>query len=271
MVMSRCSPPQTAASLFAVRPLVIAALHLPDRASDRGMSMARLEDYVLANAEVFADAGVPAIMLQDETREPAAATPDTVAVMTSLGRLIRSHFPKLELGIIIRAHDHAAALSVAHAVGAGFVRIKVFVGGVMAAEGPKDALGPLVGTFRSNLKRDDIGVLADVHDRTSYPRTNVPHDHAAFWAQQLGADGLIITGGSFEDSLERIRKARAAEVTAPILLGGGATADNIKQALRHADGVIVSRAMMRTGTTTSERIHWDGEAARRFMDAAAAA
>jgi hypothetical protein len=269
--MLQQTSPQTAATLFSVKPLVVAALHLPDRSADRGMSMAWLEDYVLANTAIFANAGVPAMMLQDSTREHAFATPDTLTVMAALGRLVRNEFPKLELGIIIQAHDHAAALAVAHAIGAGFVRIKVFAGGVMAAEGPKDALGPQVRAYRNSLRRDDIGVLADVHDRTSYPRTDVPHDQAAFWAQQLGADGLIITGGSFEDSLERARKARAADVTVPILLGGGATAANIKQALGCVDGAIVSRAMMKAGTTASDRIHWDGDAAKRFMDAAAAA
>jgi predicted TIM-barrel enzyme len=260
--------PQSKATLFATKPLVVAALHMPDMASARGTSMARLEDYVLANATIFADAGVPAMMLQDCTREAAGAAPDTVAIMAALGKLLRTELPALQIGIIIQAHDHAAALAVAHAIGAGFVRIKVFVGGVMTAEGPRDSLGPMARAYRHNLRRDDIAILADVHDRTSYRRADVPHEQAAYWAEQTGADGLVITGDSFADSLDRVRKAREAGVTAPILLGGGVTAANVAQALACTTGVIVSRAMMKANTTSNDRLHWDSDAAKGFMDVA---
>ena len=133
---------QSAASLFACSPLVVAALHLPDLVGARRMPMAQLEDYLLSNAAVFAQAGIPSIMLQDQTKEPGPATPETLAIMGSLGRLLRTQYPQFQLGIIVQAHDHAAALAVAHAVGAAFVCIKVYVGGVMAADGPRDALGP---------------------------------------------------------------------------------------------------------------------------------
>ena len=66
---------------------VIAALHLPSLRSPHGRSLAYLEDYVLANAAVFAGAGVPAVMLQDQTREPGPARLETVAVVSTLGRL----------------------------------------------------------------------------------------------------------------------------------------------------------------------------------------
>jgi predicted TIM-barrel enzyme len=267
-MMTATTEAQSAASLFKTNPLVIAALHLPDLAVARGTTMAELEDYVLANSAVFAEAGVPALMLQDATREISTASPETLAIMGALGRRLRAEFPQLQLGIIIQAHDHAAALAVAHAVGAGFVRIKVFVGGVMAADGPRDALGTKARAYRHYLRRDDIGILADVHDRTSYPRTDVPHEQAALWAQQLGANGLILTGSTFDESLERIREARAAGVKVPILLGGSVTEANAGAAFAHADGVIVSRSLMKKDMPAAGGVRWDVAAARRFMQAA---
>lgn len=50
---------QSAASLFACSPLVVAALHLPDLGGARRMPMAELEDYLLSNAAVFAQGGHP--------------------------------------------------------------------------------------------------------------------------------------------------------------------------------------------------------------------
>jgi predicted TIM-barrel enzyme len=225
-------PPQSHSSFFAMRPLVVAALHLPDLAIAADTSMTALEEYVLANAAVFASGGVPGLMLQDQTRVPDRAAPETLAIMGSLGRLLRHEFPELQLGIIIQAHDAEAALAVAHAVGAGFVRIKVLVGGVVAADGPRDALGVSARLYRHQLRRDDIAILADVHDRTSVPRDGVPNEQAALWAEQIGADSLIITGSSFADTLARIAAARQAGVRAPILIGGGVTADNVGEPWR---------------------------------------
>lgn len=261
--------PQSAATLFACSPLVIAALHLPDLGVARATTMAQLEDYMLANAAVFAEAGVPALMLQDQTRESGPAAPETLAMMGALGRLLRAEHPSIQLGIIVQAHDPAAALAVAHAAGAGFVRMKVFVGGVMAADGPRDALGPKARAYRHHLRRDDLGILADVHDRTSYPRAAVPHEEAALWAQQYGADGLILTGYNYEDTLERTLKAREAGVARPILIGGGVTDANVVMSFAHADGVIVSRSLMKK--ESAGPVRWDRDACRRFMDGARAA
>ena len=45
-------------------------------------------------------------------------------------------------------------------------------------------------------------------------------EFAADWAQKTGADGLILTGANFADSLSRIARARRAGIRRPILIGG---------------------------------------------------
>lgn len=245
---------------------VVAALHLPSLRSREAGSMAFLEDYVATNARVFADAGVGAVMLQDQTPEPGPARPATVAVMAALGRVVRQACPGLRLGIIVQAHDAEAPLAIAHACGAGFVRIKVFVAAAMTAEGPKQGLGVAVQAARHALARPDLQVFADVFDRTCVPMVDIPPAEAALWAVRLGADGLVLTGHSFADSLGRIEAARAAGVRRPILLGGGVTADNVQQALGAADGVVVSTALMRPGVASSELLRWDPDLTQRLMD-----
>lgn len=258
-------------SLFDTAPLVIAALHLPDFAQNRHRSVAWLEDYAIANARVFAQAGVPWIKLQDQTRTDGPAAPDTLALMASLGRLIRAELPDLGLGIIIEAHDPRAALSVAHAAGASFVRLKVFVGGAMTAGGPRHALAPQAVAHRATLSRPDIAILADVHDRTAVPLSSETQPFAAEWAAKSGADGLVITGASFADTLARIDAVRAHGVTRPVLIGGGVTESNVGRALRAAQGVVVSTALMRKGTAPDDPLQWDADLCARFMDAARAA
>ncbi|MBO6720084.1 MAG: hypothetical protein JJ913_19225 [Rhizobiaceae bacterium] len=258
-------------TLFEAGPPVIAALHLPDFALSRHRSVAWYEDYSVGNARVFAEAGIPWIKLQDQTRTAGPAAPDTLTVLAALAQLIRSELPDLGLGIIIEAHDPVAALSVAHASGANFVRLKVFVGGAMTAEGPRYALGAAAVAYRASLGRPDIAILADVHDRTARPLSDEPQSFAANWAAKAGADGLIITGSSFADSLTRIAAVRETGVRRPILIGGGVTDDNVGEALRVSDGVIVSSALMRTGIEADDPLRWDTDLCRRFMDKARSA
>ena len=247
-------------------PAIISVLHLPDPFATSATSPAQLEDYVLANAQVFAQAGIPAMMLQDQTRETGDARPATVAVMSALGRLVRREFPAMKLGIIVQAHDAVAPLAIAHAADACFVRLKIFVAAAMTMEGPRIGLGVPARSYRHALGRDDIAILADVFDRTSLPMVDVSSERASRWAESLGADGIVLTGESFEDSLARIGKARSAGLAVPLIIGGGVTTANVAQALRVADGVIVSTSLMRTRHAPDEILRWDRDETHRFMD-----
>ena len=257
-------------TVFQSRPLVIGALHLPDFALSRDRSVAWFEDYVVTNAHIFAKAGIPWVKLQDSTRTSGLAAPETLTMMASLGRLLRAEVPSIGFGIIIEAHDPDAALSVAHAAGADFVRLKVFVGGAMTAQGPRDGLGATAVACRARLQRPDIALLADVHDRTAVPLSGESQVVAAEWAAKTGADGLIITGASFADTLDRIAKLQSTGVPRPILIGGGVDAGNVGQALGAADGVVVSTALMRHDVEPDDILRWDIDRCRIFMDAARA-
>jgi predicted TIM-barrel enzyme len=222
---------------FDTTPLMIAALHLPDPIAASRRSMAWLEDYVLTNARVFSEAGIPAA---------------------------------LRLGIVLQAHDAAAPIAIAQAAGACFVRLKVYVGAAMTAEGPREGLAVAARQARAALGADSVALLADVFDRTAIPMVDLAPERAALWAEQLGADGLVLTGASFEESLARVRAARAAGVRCPIMIGGGIDATNVGEALAVSDGVIVSTSLMRRDAPADALQRWDSDRCRRLMDAARA-
>ncbi|MFM8801885.1 MAG: BtpA/SgcQ family protein [Tagaea sp.] len=257
--------------IFANRPCVIGALHLPDLGVARATSVAWLEDYVLANARIFTEAGFPALMLQDQTRTPGTAETSTVALVSALGRLLRREFPAMRLGIIVQAHDAEAPLAIARATGADFVRLKVFVAAAMTAEGPRPALSASARTYRHAIHADGVAIFADVFDRTSIPMVDMPPERAAMWAQSMGADALVLTGSTFADSLDRIAKARAEGVKVPIVLGGSVTEANVGEALASADAAIVSTALMRKGAGEGDLVRWDADLARRLIERAHAA
>jgi uncharacterized protein len=252
--------------VFIPRPLVIAALHLPPHG--RGQSMAWLEDYVATNASVFARAGVPYVKLQDQTREIGPARPEVLATTAALARFLRREVPGIGLGVIVEAHDPKAALAIALAAGADFVRLKVFVGAMMTAQGPRHGLGAEALAYRETIGAGSVALLADVHDRTAVPLAGESPEMAAEWARKTGADGLIVTGSSFEDTLARVARARAAGIDRPILIGGGVTETNVRTALAAARGVIVSTSLMLKGAGANDVTRWDEDLTRRFMDAA---
>ncbi|MDF2797300.1 MAG: btpA family protein [Devosia sp.] len=232
-------------------------------------SMGWYEDFLFSNAAIFVEAGIRSIKVQDETREDGAAAIETVARMSALGRAFRAQFPQTELGIIIQAHDGQAPLAIADAAGASFVRLKVFVGAALNAEGLRNGLSVSATNFRESLGRPDIRIYADVHDRTAHPLAPVPNDTAALWAQSMGADALVITGSSFEDSLQRVASARTAGVKRPIIIGGGVNTGNVRQALEYADAVVVSTALQRDGAALDDMALWDRDKVLRFVAAAA--
>ncbi|WP_417480596.1 BtpA/SgcQ family protein [Maricaulis maris] len=256
--------------LFADGPAIIAALHLPDITLSRDRSIAWLEEYAITNARVFAEAGIPWLKLQDQVRSDGRASAESIAVTTSLARLIRREVPQIGIGIIVEAHDPVAPLAIAHASGADFVRLKVFVGGAMTAQGPRYGLGAEAVQYRAGLGREEIAILADVHDRTAMPISGESQVFAAEWAVKTGADGLVITGHSFDDTLSRISALRKAGNTRPILIGGSVTEANVGTALEAAQGVVVSTALMKPGSHEGDMLRWDRERCLRLMDAACA-
>jgi uncharacterized protein len=113
------------------------------------------------------------------------------------------------------------------------VRLKVYVGVMVKAEGLLEGLAYEAIHYRAEIGAQDIAILADVYDRTGQPLGRMPLVDEARQAAVFGrADGLILTGSSMDESLEMLEEVRRAELGVPLLLGGGATADNISGCCR---------------------------------------
>lgn len=251
---------------LSMKPIVIAALHLPQFKRGTAVDRPYLEDYLLSNLKVFAEGGITTVKIQDQTSVSDKANPETIAWMSSLGRLARQEFPQLTLGAIVEAHDPYAALAIANACGFSFVRIKVFVGAMLKSSGLQQACGIEAVTYRDLIGAQSVKILADVHDRTGFPLVDMPIEQGERWAVNIGADALILTGSTFTESMEILTRARQQNLRRPLILGGSATAENIGQVLKVADGVIVSSALKRKGTS-EDILQWDISLVKQFMDA----
>jgi predicted TIM-barrel enzyme len=249
--------------------LLIAALHLPDLSVRRDLGRAFLEDYTLANTEELVAGGMDHIILQDQTRQIGAAAPETIAITASLGRSMKLAHPQISLGIIVQAHDAVAPIAIAHAAGADFVRLKIFVGAAMTFEGHREALAVAATTYRHQIRADGVALMADVFDRTCVPTIDVSPERAARAAVNHGADAIVVTGADENESLARIRAARAQNLGCPVLIGGGVTASNVAGILKVADGAIVSTSLMRPDYKDGDLLRWDRALTRTLLEEAA--
>ena len=229
-------------------PNIIAALHLPPFPGsghpDR-KSMQDIRAFALRNTEMVVRAGIQALLLQDLGDHPVSRPipAHIVAGMSVVGNWIHQEFPDLQLGISLMGHGAREPLAIAQAIGAKFVRLKVYVGAMVKAEGLLEGCAAEAIQYRHQIGAEDIAIFADVYDRTGEPLGRIPLVEEVRQATVFGrADAVVLTGKSFSETLAMISDISQSDLNTPILIGGGINAGNVKEALRVADGVIVSSA-----------------------------
>ena len=251
------------------QPLIIGALHLPRYGRcNPVMSMAELEDYLMANCGTFYENGLKTFFIQDFNPSSKEAAPETIATVSALARLVKREYPDVSLGIIVEAHDAAASIAIAKAGGADFVRVKVFAGAMIKGSGIQNGCGIETVQFREMIGAQEVKIFADAHDRMGFPITDIPIATIANWVSRAGADAVIITGMTYAQSLEYLGACREHVHGKPIIIGGSVTVENIRETLKHFDGVIVSTSLMLDKEIPGDLRRWDGEKIKRFMEAA---
>jgi membrane complex biogenesis BtpA family protein len=218
---------------------------LPGAIDYRGRSREEYIQRALSDAQAYADAGFDALMIQNVGDLPVAAQvgPETVAWLSMLGAAIRSAVT-LPIGVCVLKNDGCAALAIAQACGAIFVRVKVWVGAMVGAEGIVTGCAREVLQYQRAIGAEEIAILADIHDRTGVPLASMTLEETAHEAVWFGkANGLVITGRNEGETFEWLQQVKKTRLDVPILAGGGVTTRNINRFLEVADGVIVATAV----------------------------
>jgi membrane complex biogenesis BtpA family protein len=232
-----------------------------------GGRIATVLEPALAEAEVLAQNGVDALMVQNLGDLPvdSHATFAQVAWMTRATSEIRQRFG-LPVGLNLLENDAAAMFAVASAADADFVRIKVYIGAMMTPFGIETAQAHTAIRARKAADAENVAIFADVHDRTGTPIATGGFTEDLDFAVRLGgADGLVLTGKSYRQTLDFVKTARERLGSVPILVGGGVTAENFAEVAGLADGAIVSSSLK---TTADAFGSFDKAKVRAFMDAA---
>jgi uncharacterized protein len=233
-------------------------------------SMERVIAAAVADACALVEGGMDAVLVEnygDAPFTPGRVEPATVAALAVVAHAVRAAVPEAALGINVLKNDARAALGVACAVGAAFIRVNVHAGVVVADQGlvHSDAYG----TLRDRrLLGAEIAIFADVGGKHAAPLAPVDLEQHARDLRHRGlADGLVVSGPATgaATSVADIKRVRGAVPDVPILVGSGVTPDTAAELLSIADGLIVGTVLKRNGDVAAPV---DPERVRRLVAAA---
>ena len=215
-------------------------------------SMEHLVAAAVDDARALVDNGMDALLIEnygDAPFTPGRVEPATVAGLAVIAQEIRRAVPQTPLGINVLKNDARAALAIACAVGARFIRVNVHAGAVLADQGlvHSDAYG----TLRDRrLLGVEIAIFADVGGKHAVPLAPVDlEQHARDLTHRGLADGLVVSGQATGTAtpIEDLKRVRSAVPDVPLLVGSGVTPETAEELLSVADALIVGTALKRDG------------------------
>jgi hypothetical protein len=258
---------------FGVEQPLIAVIHLPPLpgAPRWEGSIEAVLERAQSEARALAAAGFDALIVEnygDAPFHPGAVPAETVAGLALAVERVRNA-TALPVGVNVLRNDAAAALGIAAAAGASFIRVNVHTGAMLTDQGWLEGQAHETLRKRNHLGLD-VDILADVLVKHAAAPAGATLDGAARDAWQRGlADGLIITGTATGEPVnaEDIHALRRTLPEAPLWIGSGLTPANLADLLPRADGAIVGSSLRREGVAgqplDSERIRTFIEAARQ--------
>lgn len=231
-------------------------------------SVAEVAEHAVVDARTLFQSGFDACLVENfgDVPFPAGpADPATVAAMAAVVAEVRRAVTG-PVGVNVLKNDARAALAVAAATGAAFVRVNVHVGAVVADQGLIQ--GDAHGTLRyRRLLGTDTRLFVDVGGKHAVPLAPVELAHVASDAAYRGlADALVVSGVAtgHPTPLGDVETVRKVVPDRPILVGSGVTPETIRTLLSVADGAIVGTWLKKDGRVTNPV---DAERARRLVAA----
>jgi membrane complex biogenesis BtpA family protein len=238
--------------VFGDRKPLIAMIHL---AGLPGSPDARPISEVLSRAEgeaeLLAGLGFDALMIEnygDLPFLPGRVEEHTVAAMAVVAWEIARKV-SIPLGINVLRNDPISALAIAHLVGGRFIRVNVHTGVRATDQGVIEGRAHETLRYRGRLGAEVL-IFADVRVKHSRSIDGMSLEESAREAAYRGlADALIVTGPATgaPTSDADLAEVRRAVPDRPVLVGSGATPDNVAALIDLADGVIVGSTLKEEG------------------------
>ncbi|WP_226040776.1 BtpA/SgcQ family protein [Natrinema sp. DC36] len=241
---------------------VIGMVHLPALPGAPGFDGDReaVRTRALEDARRLEAGGIDGIILEnfgDAPFYPDSVPQHVVAELTAIATVLTDAVD-VPVGINVLRNDATAAVSIAAAVDADFVRVNVHVGSAATDQGILEGRAHETLRLRDRLETD-VSILADVHVKHATPIGEADIGRAALETVERGnADGVIVSGSGTGvetpvAATERVTDALTEQDDPgpPVFVGSGVTNETVDDYLEAgADGVIVGTALKRGGVTT---------------------
>lgn len=203
------------------------------------------------DTHALTEGGIDGVLVEnylDAPFLPGAVAPETVAAMARVVSAVVGEC-SVPVGVNVLRNDASAALGIAVACAASFVRVNVHTGVMWTDQGRIEGRAAHTLRLRSALGTD-VAIFADVHVKhaTSPPGETLEAAASDAWQRGL-ADVLIVSGGATGQATAAadLRRARAGAPEAPVLIGSGVTTESVVSLLDIADGAIVGTSLTRDG------------------------
>lgn len=219
-----------------------------------GGSMQAIIDRAVIEAQVLTDAGFDSILIENYGDAPFHkdhVAAETIASMTVVASEVKKN-SALPPGIQVLRNDALAALSIAHAVGAEFIRVNVLSGAMLIDQGIIESNAAHVLRYRSHLC-PHVKIWADVHVKHAQPMQLQPIEDAALELTERSlADAIIVSGSGTgrQTSPDDVKKVRSS-TTLPVVIGSGVTEENIQDYIPFANAMIVGTSIKKDGVITN--------------------
>ena len=253
-------PPKFLAAMIAVLPLPGSPLYTGD---DQ-----KVLDQALADLEVYKQAGVDSILLENDHDLPYIQPPldeKGIALMTKIAKAVRAEFAG-PIGIQMLEAANITSLEIAAEAALDYIRVEAFVFAHVGGSGIINGSAGKILRRRKELQVEHIQVFADVKKKHGSHSLTIDLDikDEIMQAEFFLVDGVIVTSqftGVNPDKNDLL-KAKSA-TTLPVLIGSGMTAENIQEYLPLADGFIVGSYFRKDGKFLEEL---EPERLNKFMD-----
>lgn len=230
--------------------------------------MAAVVRAAVDDAVALVAAGFDALIVEnygDVPFHPDRVPPATAASMSRVLSAITDAVD-VALGVNVLRNDAEAALGIAVAHGAAFIRVNVLSGLMYTDQGPIVGRADRILRERASLS-PSTAIYADVFVKHAVPPPGTDLARAAEdLAERAVADALIVTGpGTGQPvGLSSLATVRGA-VSVPVLIGSGARVETLPDLQGMADGIIVGSSIRKGGRAGAPV---DIAAARRFVETA---
>ena len=216
-----------------------------------GGSIDEVVETAVEDARVLTDAGFPALIVENFSDAPffAESVPaETTAAMAVAVSAVAE--TDATIGVNVLRNDAAAAVGIAAATGAAFIRVNVLTGLMYTDQGPITGKAAELARARSRLALD-VEIWADVlvKHAVAPPGTDIGQV-ARDTIERGGANALIVSGAGTGDELD-LDQAAAVRDAVPdgtrLVAGSGVTADSLGRILDVVDTIIVGSSIKADG------------------------